>query len=182
MEHNQEKQLLEGLVIRELKKSDPKLSVVDFNFGSKEYGFIDILAVDSKGQLEIINFFSSASIPSLINILNNYKFVLEMRHNLKQLYPAQTIDAQLPPKCLLVAPCFSSQFLRILSFLDSVKLNLFRYTLEISRDIKNIKLFKVELEPNKVHNTTADTLKERLRKIAPTISDEEIDTFLSFFP
>jgi len=123
---DQNNKLLKTLILNSLTQLDSNIKVIDFGLGSKEFGYIDILAADSAGSLLLVNIFADTE-PELVDLLNKYKFIVENKVSLKTLYPAENISAELPPKIVLISNIFSSRFRRSLDFIGQISIELVTY-------------------------------------------------------
>lgn len=183
MDDSQEKQVLDDLIINEITKGSYNLDIIDARIGSNEYGFIDFLCADSEGHIVAVKYFTEQNSPDLVAILNNYKFVHDLRGSFNALYPGKTINTETLPRIILIAPKFSSRFLRSIFFVDSVAIELSLYTVELHNGQKKLKLTSIpresKISEKKVKNMSG--LKKRLRNSSTDVSDEEINTFVKFY-
>ncbi len=174
---------LRQLIVKELKRVDSHLSVVDFSYGCHEYGFIDILAVDQKGQLVLIDLIESGATPSLVSLLNKFRFVLDSRESIHQLFSNHVIDPALIPRIIVIAPRFKHRFMRSLAFVDFTQIQLIGYKFEISRTGKKLKLYRLPVESNYKESVAdnVDELKKRLREQFSDVDEDELETFMEFY-
>ncbi|MDX9702124.1 MAG: hypothetical protein RBU23_03665 [Candidatus Auribacterota bacterium] len=174
---------LRNLIVKELKKVDPHLSVVDFDYGCNEYGFTDILAVDQKGQLALIDLIETDDTPSLVALLNKFRFVLDSRESIHNLFSNHVIDPALVPRILVIAPRFKHRFIRSLAFVDFTQIQLIGYKYEIDRGTKRLKLYRLPVESNFQENVSGnlDDLKKRLKEQFSDVDEDELETFMEFY-
>lgn len=174
---------LRTLVVKKLQKVGEHLTVIDYDYGCREYGFIDILAVDQRGQLVLIELKEDSHAPSLVALLNKFRFVLDSRESIHQLFSTHVIDPALIPRIVVISPRFKHRFIRSLAFVDFTQIQLIGYKYEISRGGKKLKLFKLPVESNFKETMTEniDELKKRLREKFADVDDEEIESFMEFY-
>ena len=180
LDHNNK--LLNTLIINSLTQLDANVKIVDFGLGSKEFGYIDILAVDSTGALLLINIFSDTE-PELVDLLNKYKFISENKIALKTLYPAENISAEAPPKIILISSMFSARFRRTLEFIGEISIDLIVYNYSMANGIKKLNLTRLSAE-SKITGESSNNiemLRSRLRQKSDDVDDKEIDTFIQFY-
>jgi len=176
-----DKKELATLFLDELEKMDLDFSVVDFDLGCREYGVVDILSVTDEGQLVLIDLLTDGGDVSLVKFLNKLKFVMDLRVNLKDLYPRYDIDPDVVPSMMIIAPEFPPSFCRSLSFIGNVKIELFLYKTEEKHGKKKLRLLNLPQEKRRKTVSDIDELKRRLKKEMKHIDSSEIDSFFSHY-
>jgi len=173
-------------LVRELEKLGYELNVLDACFGSREFGYSDILALDNTGRLIIVDIYPEVTPASLIESADKYRFVCAMRNGLSQLYPDYEINSAVPPAMIIVCADFPSKYLRNVSMLNIPEVVLIRIEFFTDKGNKRLKLSKVLAREPKIsdHNSSkvgVDELKKKLKELAYDVSDVEIDAFLKFY-
>jgi len=176
-----EKKELVTLFLDELEKMDVAFSVVDFDLGCREYGIIDILSVTDEGQLVLIDLLTDGQQVSLVKFLNKLRFVLELRVNLKCLYPKYDIDSDITPSMMIIAPDFSPGFCRSLSFIENFRVELFMYRTEEKHGKRKLKLFNVPHQEKQKSVSDLDGLKRKLKKETKNVDSNEINSFFKHY-
>ncbi|MCD6460221.1 hypothetical protein J7L67_06100 [bacterium] len=178
----QNNKLLKTLILNSLTQIDKNINVIDFGLGSKEFGYIDIFAIDSMGAFLLVNIFIEQD-PELVDLLNKYKFVMENMVSLKSLYPLKNISVNANPEIILISGSFSSRFRRSLEFIESISITLFTFSYSMSNGIKRLNLNRVSPDSNLVDTPSSniETLRQQLRKKSGEVDDKEIDTFIQFY-
>ena len=179
---DQNNKLLNTLILNSLTQLDSNIKVIDFGLGSKEFGYIDILAVDSDGALLLINIFTEKQ-PELVDLLNKYKFIIENKLSLKKLYPSERISDEAKPKIILISNVFSARFTRSLDFINEISIELISYSYSMTSGIKRLNLTRHTSESNVMSESTnnIESLRQQLRNTNDDVDDKEIDTFIQFY-
>ncbi len=185
MAHNDkfglDKKELTTLFLDELEKMDLGFSVVDFDLGCREYGIIDVLSITDEGQLVLIDLLSDGQEVSLVKSLNKLRFVLDLRVNLKDLYPKYDISSDMIPSMMILAPEFPPSFCRSLTFIENFRIELFLYKTEEKHGKRKLKLFNVPHEAKRKSVSDLDELKRRLKKEMKNVDSNEIDSFFKHY-
>ncbi|MEW6535425.1 MAG: hypothetical protein AB1454_07355 [Candidatus Auribacterota bacterium] len=159
------------------------IQVLDRRFGGREYGYVDILAVNADNQVLLIDFYTRTKKPDLSSLLTKFKFVADIRASLPKMFEDYHISDIVPPKLMILAPAYSPRFLKSLSFIESVTVDLYKYTVVEYKGEKKLKLARVALESRKMNEAkrNLDELKRRLKQGFKDATDEEIETFYNFY-
>ena len=103
------------------------LRTIDARIPCHPCGEIDVLAVDRTSKLTIINFDTTANDGLLLRGLGHFDWVVRNAQNVQRMCPAQTIDASLPPKLVLLAPQFSAVLRRVMRQFTHPQIQWVRY-------------------------------------------------------
>jgi hypothetical protein len=90
------------------------LRTIDARIPCHPCGEIDVLAVDRTSKLTIIDFDTTLNDGLLLRGLGHFDWVVRNMQNVLRMCPAQTLDASLPPRLVLLAPQFSAVLRRVM--------------------------------------------------------------------
>jgi hypothetical protein len=91
-------------------------------------GEIDLLAVDRRSKLTIIDFeTTTVNDGLLIRGLGHFDWILRNLANVQRMYPSQGADFSLPPRLVLLAPQFSPLLRRVVQQITRPHLQCLRY-------------------------------------------------------
>lgn len=85
------------------------LTVIDAGIACEPYGEIDLLAVDRRCQLTIVDFEMASSDDLLIRGLGHFDWVASSIPNFRRMFRGQAINYSLAPRVVLLAPQFSAR-------------------------------------------------------------------------
>lgn len=80
---------------------------IDENIPCEPYGFIDLVAVDSRDQLCIVNVDVAPKDESLLRGIAHFDWVARNTQIVRRMYRGRVIDFSAQPRLFLVAPGFS---------------------------------------------------------------------------
>jgi hypothetical protein len=103
------------------------LRTIDARIPCHPCGEIDVLAVDRTSKLTIIDFDTTLNDGLLLRGLGHVDWVVRNAQNLQRMCPAQTIDAAVPPRLVLLAPQFSAVLRRVMRQFTHLSIQWFRY-------------------------------------------------------
>ena len=103
------------------------LRTIDARIPCHPCGEIDVLAVDRTSKLTIIDFDTTLNDGLLLRGLGHFDWVVRNVQNIQRMFPAQTIDAALPPRVVLLAPQFSAVVRRVMRQFTHPSVQWFRY-------------------------------------------------------
>lgn len=103
------------------------LRTLDARIPCHPCGEIDVLAVDRTSKLTIIDFDTTLNDGLLLRGLGHFDWVVRNVQNIQRMFPAQTIDAALPPRVVLLAPQFSAVLRRVMRQFTHPQVQWFRY-------------------------------------------------------
>ncbi|MBU0759951.1 MAG: PilZ domain-containing protein [Candidatus Omnitrophica bacterium] len=102
------------------------LRIIDEKINLKEGGMLDLLGLDSSGQLVIIKLTIEENESMLIEALKHYDWILRNVSLLGRIY-REDIDFKQNPKIILIGPLFSEFFKRQISYIKPLKIEVFDY-------------------------------------------------------
>jgi hypothetical protein len=123
------RQRLETILLADLDGSfEAGLRLFDARIPCHPCGEIDLLAVDHKGKLTIVDFeTTTVNDGLLIRGLGHFDWTVRNLANLQRTDPAQGVDFALPPRLVLLAPQFSPRLRGAVQQLTRPHLDCVRY-------------------------------------------------------
>ena len=103
------------------------LRTIDAKIPCYPCGEIDLLAVDRTSKLTIIDFDTTLNDGLLLRGLGHFDWIVRNTQNVQRMYPAQHVDASLPPRLILLAPQFSALLRRVMRQLTLPQIQWVRY-------------------------------------------------------
>jgi len=103
------------------------LRTIDAKIPCYPCGEIDLLAVDRTSKLTIIDFDTTLNDGLLLRGLGHFDWIVRNTQNVQRMYPAQRVDASLPPRLILLAPQFSPLLRRVMRQLTRPQIQWVRY-------------------------------------------------------
>ena len=103
------------------------LRVIDENVPGDECGIIDLLAVDSSGQLCIIDVDTATDEALLLRAMGHFDWAVRNLLHLGRLYRAHGVNFALHPRLVLISPDFSTAVRRAARHFNGGHIDLFRY-------------------------------------------------------
>ena len=103
------------------------LRTIDAKIPCYPCGEIDLLAVDRTSKLTIIDFDTTLNDGLLLRGLGHFDWIVRNTQNVQRMYPAQGVDASLPPRLILLAPQFSPLLRRVMQQLTRPQIQWVRY-------------------------------------------------------
>ncbi|PYN52617.1 MAG: hypothetical protein DMD97_00655 [Candidatus Rokuibacteriota bacterium] len=103
------------------------LRTIDAKIPCYPCGEIDLLAVDRTSKLTIIDFDTTLNDGLLLRGLGHFDWIVRNTQNVQRMYPAQRVDASLPPRLILLAPQFSPLLRRVMQQLTRPQIQWVRY-------------------------------------------------------
>ncbi|MBI4845340.1 MAG: hypothetical protein HY810_02520 [Candidatus Omnitrophica bacterium] len=193
-----DKEKLREIILKNPDDLLPGLSFIDQQIGSEEYGIIDFLGVNVKGELIIVNLGTAINEGLLVSSLSQLTWLKENKSLLKRLFFSENIDFDKAPQIVLVGNWFSERFKFAVFQLPRQNIHLIEYKYLIAEG-KDAIIFeeiadknRCECEPaaprqpqtenipeNRAHLTvqSKDTLWKSQKEL---LTSEEIAEFLDF--
>jgi hypothetical protein len=103
------------------------LRTIDAKIPCYPCGEIDLLAVDRTSKLTIIDFDTTLNDGLLLRGLGHFDWIVRNTQNVQRMYPAQRVDASLPPRLILLAPQFSPLLRRVMRQFTRPQIQWVRY-------------------------------------------------------
>lgn len=103
------------------------LRVIDENVPGDECGIIDLLAVDSAGQLCIIDVGTATDEALLLRAMSHFDWAVRNMLHLGRLYRAHGVNFALHPRLVLISPDFSTAVRRAARHFNGGHIDLLRY-------------------------------------------------------
>jgi hypothetical protein len=109
------------------------LRTIDARVPCHPCGEIDVLALDHASRLTIIDIETTVNDGVLLRGLGHFDWILRNAANVQRMWPAQSVDASLPPRLILLAPQFSPLLRRVMRHVTRPQIQWVRYhTVETS--------------------------------------------------
>jgi hypothetical protein len=103
------------------------LRTIDAKVPCHPCGEIDVLAVDHTNRLTIIDIDTTVNDGLLLRGLGHFDWILRNASSVQRMWPAQSLDASLPPRLILLAPQFSPLLRRVMRQLSRPQIQWVRY-------------------------------------------------------
>jgi len=139
---------------------EPNLKIIDTFFKLQDGKEIDILAIDEKNRLVVIELKHGVDYHQLNQAVGYYDWILNNFDTIKRIFPNFTIEA-IAPRLILIAEDFPEEILNLAKYLkDNIGITMYRYTAIQSGDEKIIVCneTKVSEPPQIFEKTTEDDL------------------------
>jgi len=101
------RELLLSLLQRNVAALEEGLRTVDASVPCDPFGFIDLVAVDSKDQLALINLDTVQNNESLLRGIAHFEWITRNIAIVRRMYQGRVINFSAQPRLFLVAPGFS---------------------------------------------------------------------------
>jgi hypothetical protein len=103
------------------------LKAIDSNIPCETSGAIDVLAIDSKNQMVIIDLEEHSNDALLLRGIDHADWIVRNIANVRRMYQAHPINFTLPPRLFLVAPDFSPLFRSVAGHIASLQIECLKY-------------------------------------------------------
>jgi hypothetical protein len=103
------------------------MKAIDANIPCETSGSIEILALDGKNQLAIIDLADHLDDGLLLRGIDHFDWIVRNAPNVRRMYQSQVINFSLQPRLFLVAPEFSPLFRSVTHHITSLQINCLKY-------------------------------------------------------
>jgi hypothetical protein len=138
-----DRELLISLLNTNAAVLEKGLHTIDKDVPCNPYGTIDLLALDHRIQICVVNVDSNPSDHSLLRGIGCIEWIARNRSIVKRIYTGQAIDFSEPPRLFLVAPDFSLLLESASQRIEAPKICCFRYRAATVADSVGILFEKV---------------------------------------
>jgi hypothetical protein len=118
-------------VVAVLKKQtaaiEEGMKAIDANIPCEASGSIEVLALDSKNQLVIIDLDDHSNDALLLRGIDHLDWIVRNISNVRRMYQNHPINFSLPPRIFLVAPEFSPLFHSVTRHITSLQIDCLKY-------------------------------------------------------
>jgi len=157
------------------------LTLIGKNLGTRGEKLWDLVGIDSKKRLVLIDIELRYTDKMLYQIVNRLDWSWEHVENIAKMHPSYEIDSTQMPRVIIIAPSYSPFFKKSITYLTyRIKLNLFTYVY-----LKNGEEKGIFLEPVETRVTHEQVLKVDRKSVKSTevsynskVTTEEIMEFL----
>ena len=118
---------LAGLLKKQAGAIEEGLKAIDSNIPCETSGAIDVLAIDSKNQLVVIDLEEHPNDALLLRGIDHADWIVRNSTIVRRMYHAHSINFTLPPRLLLVAPDFSPLFRSVAGHVASLQIECLKY-------------------------------------------------------
>jgi hypothetical protein len=132
-----QKPKLKEIILKNPDCLDPNLTYIAVDLNTEE-GQIDILGLNSNGQVVIVNMDIEENNEALISILNQIQWVKKYKSLIKRLYSSKNVDFTMAPQAYLVSSCFSKKLRSAVEQIDIENLKLIQFTYLINENQNGI--------------------------------------------
>ena len=103
------------------------MKAIDASIPCETSGSIELLAVDGKNQLAIIDLDDHPDDGLLLRGIDHFDWIVRNAPNVRRMYQGQVIDFSVQPRLFLVAPEFSPLFRSVTRNITSLQINCLKY-------------------------------------------------------
>ena len=118
---------LASLLKKQAGALEEGMTAIDTNILSEASGSIEILALDARNRLTIIDVDDHPNDELLLRGIDHYDWVVRNISNLRRMYAGQLVDFSLQPRIFLIAPEFSSLFRSVTRHFTSLQIQCLKY-------------------------------------------------------
>ena len=175
------KEEIKKLISENYKMLGEDLTLIGKNLGTRGEKLWDLVGVDSKKRLVLIDVELRYTDKMLYQIVNRLDWSWEHVENIAKMYPSYEIDSNQMPRVIIIAPTYSLFFKKSITYLTyRIKLNLFSYVYLENGEGKGIFLEPVEtrVKHDLVLKNDTKSVKSTEVSYNTKVTTEEIMEFL----
>jgi hypothetical protein len=121
------REALTAVIKKQAGSIEEGMKAIDTNIPCEGSGSIDVLAIDGKNQLVIIDLEERPQDGLLLRGIAHAEWMIRNLPNVRRMYHDQTVNFALPPRIFLMAPEFSSLFKSVASHITSWQIDCLKY-------------------------------------------------------
>ncbi len=165
---------LEQLIIKELSNIDERLEIIDRQTKLKGTQEIDLLAIDGRRRLVLIEILKDNEEFLLSKALDHFDWISSNTEVVTKMFLEEKIDLSLTPRIIMLASRFSEGFKRRILYLKPMEIRLYEYQCIETDGVK--KLFFEKIESDSIEKEKAPMPKGRksLEEHIRSITDEAV--------
>jgi hypothetical protein len=175
------KEEIKNLVAGNNKVLDKSLELIGRNLGTRSERLWDLVGIDDKKRLVLINVELRYHDKMLYQIVKRLDWAWENMENINKMHPSYVIDDSQMPRVIVVAPSYSPFFKKSITYLNyRIKIDLFTFTCLENTAGKGIFLEPVEIRVRYDHVLKADSKNLQPIEVSDgtKVTTEEIMEFL----
>ena len=175
------KEEIKNLVAGNYKILDKNLELIGRSLGTRSERLWDLVGIDDKKRLVLINVELRYNDKMLYQIVNYLDWAWENMENINKMHPSYVIDDNQMPRVIVVAPSYSPFFKKSITYLNyRIKIDLFTFTCLENTAGKGIFLEPVEIRVRYDHVLKADSKITKPIEVSDDtkVTTEEIMEFL----
>ncbi len=116
-----------SLLRRQTASLEEGMRAIDVNVPCETSESIEVLALDARNQLAIIDFDDHSNDALLLRGIDHVNWITRNMHIVRRMYQGQAINFALQPRIVLVAPDFSPLFRSVVARTTSLPINCVKY-------------------------------------------------------
>ncbi|MCK5187559.1 MAG: hypothetical protein KAR43_10560 [Deltaproteobacteria bacterium] len=175
------KEEIKNLVAGNCKVLDKSLEIIGRSLGTRGERLWDLIGVDDRKRLVLINVELRYNDKMLYQIVNRLDWAWENMENINKMHPSYMIDDSQMPRVIVVSPSYSPFFKKSITYLNyRIKIDLFTFTYLENAAEKGIFLEPVEIKVRYDHVLKADSKSVKPIEVSDgtKVTTEEIMEFL----
>ncbi len=175
------KEEIKNLVAGNYKMLDKNLELIGRSLGTRSERLWDLVGIDDKKRLVLINVELRYNDKMLYQIVNRLDWAWENMENINKMHPSYVVDDNQMPRVIVVAPSYSPFFKKSITYLNyRIKIELFTFTYLENAAEKGIFLEPVEIKVRYDHVLKADSKSVKPIEVSDgtKVTTEEIMEFL----
>ena len=118
---------LASLLKKQAGALEEGMTAIDTNIPIEASGSIEILALDARNRLTIVDLDDHPNDELLLRGIDHYDWIVRNISNVRRMYAGQLIDFSLQPRIFLVAPEFSALFRSVTRHFTSLQIQCLKY-------------------------------------------------------
>jgi len=170
---------LQAHLLQVLPAYEEGLRILGDRFCLDENGFLDILCLDRRGRLVVVEFELEEGDGLLERGLSHFSWVAENADNINKFMGRSWIDTSLLPRLLLIAHSFSDRLKRTIRYLDITSIQLLEYRYIEVKGERALLLEKVGGSEDRITSKPAAETRGKVEETLD-VTDEEIEAFFEF--
>ena len=167
---------LEKLFIKEISNIDERLEIIDKQTKLKRSGEIDLLAIDGRRRLVLIEISQDNEEFLLSKALDHFDWIISNEEIVTKMFLADKIDLTLVPRIIMLAARFSEAFKRRLLYLKPMQIYLYEYRCIETDGAKRLLLERVEIDSGEREEPPSLQTKKSVEEHIRSIADETVRT------
>ena len=165
---------LEKLLIKEISNIDEKLEIIDKHTKLKGREEIDLLAIDGRRRLVLIEILKDSEEFLLSKALDHFDWIISNEEIVVKMFLAEKIDLTLVPRIIMLAARFSEAFKRRLLYLKPMQIDLYGYRCIETDGGKRLLFEKIEIDSGEGEEPANLKEKKSVEEHIRSIADEPV--------
>jgi len=167
---------LEQLIIKELANMDERLEIIDRHTKLKGPQEIDLLAIDGRRRLLLIEILKDNEELLLSKALDHFDWIISNNEIVSKIFLEEKIDLSLTPRIIMLASRFSEAFKRRMLYLKPMEIHLYEYQCIETDSAKRLLFERIEVDSNESEVAPLPKGKKSEEEHIRSITDEAVRT------